>query len=1052
MSLEYLSYVLSEKLRERPSAIVILRSIDVDVMTSYLAYHLPDQHVYPFFGWDVPPYSTSSPSHKNVHCRLNTLSNLIHSKGRGILVTDMVGAIQKVVPKDDIIIDQFTLKVGNVLKMDALIHFLNEIGYQKRPTVYEAGDYSIRGHLVDIFPVGYAEPIRVDLFGDDIDVIKTFDPLTQKSTDTIQYVNLTPCREILLTPNRLDIFKKKYPFGFSKAYDAITNGHATQGMEFWMPLFFDSLDTIQSYMEKPVVMSIEGVSFENDTIEAIYHKKRLNNYPVLPPDDLYTSVTIDEVIHDSSFLKQNYSSPIFSIPQHKDETLFIEALKDKGYSCPSIITKAPFDKGFDKPSLRLITFFDIVEDGNDDTKNVQEQFFDEAYSFEENHYYVHVDHGIGQYKGLETIEFDGILHEFLCLMYEGQDKLLVPITHLNLLKYFADESSMVTLDKLGARRWAMRKENVQKRLVAISHDLIQLSAKRCEKTIEPFIMCDDFSMFCNRFAYQTTTDQQRCIDDVVQDLLSTKPMDRLLCADVGFGKTEVAMRAACLTVLNDKQVALLCPTTLLCRQHYQNFKDRFDGFPFNIDQLSRMVPPGEASAIRQHFNDQKIDILIATHSLLNDKMSMKNVGLIIIDEEHHFGVKQKEFLKSLQDHVHVLTLSATPIPRTLQMSLTGVRDLSLISTPPKNRVPVKTMIGEYDESMIQDAIEQEHQRGGQIFMVTRFIEDLPSIEKVVQKLCPSLSYRVANGQMKPKDLETIMEDFYHQKFDILISTNIIESGIDVANANTMIIFKADTFGLSQVYQLRGRVGRSYRRGYAYLLMGERPSKDGQKRLQVMETLDFLGASFKLASYDLDIRGAGNLVGEEQSGYIKDVGIDMYQSLLTEAIAQAKGEQLTKTHHMVKINVNIPTYIPTSYVEDVRVKLGLYKRINKLKNRSMIHDFKRELQDRFGDVPTEVELLLDVMDIKNLSDKRYVQQIDGNNKLICMTFLPTFFDQGGMTKLQNLMNIDLVKKLGQTSIDGKGRLILKGNFAKHSFLLKTIRFVLGGAIKSGGGQF
>ena len=621
-----------------------------------------------------------------------------------------------------------------------------------------------------------------------------------------------------------------------------------------------------------------------------------------------------------------------------------------------------------------------------------DQFFQDYNQINEGELVVHKDHGIGKFISLETLEVDGNQHDCLLLMYHGDDKLYLPVENIALLSRYGSEDGLAKLDKLGASNWQERKARLKKRIRDIAQSLLDVAAKRKTESA-PVLesIAGMYDEFCARFEFTETEDQQACIEDVIADLASGKPMDRLICGDVGFGKTEVALRAAFTVVANDsqQQVAVVAPTTLLARQHYQTFKKRFSGFPFEVRSLSRLTPSSDAKRTKQDLKDGKVDIVVGTHSLLAKSIEFNKLGLVIVDEEQLFGVSQKERLKQLQHNTHLLTLSATPIPRTLQMSLTGIKELSLIATPPVDRLAIRSYIMPFDEVVIRNALLREHYRKGKSFVVVPRIKDMEDMIDTIKRIAPELIYVSAHGQMPPTMLEDTISSFYDGKYDILIATNIIGSGLDLPEANTIIIHRADMFGLSQLYQMRGRVGRSKVRAYAYFTTKPRKPLNpiALKRLEIMQSLDSLGAGFTLASHDMDLRGYGNLLGEEQSGHIKEVGIELYQNLLKEAIeqqSQSQEQQLTASWS-AHINLGISILLPDDYIKDIELRLSLYRRIGNLATKDEIDDIAEEMADRFGPLPQEVTNLLDVMALKIQCKTVGVERIDAGPKGIVVNF-------------------------------------------------------------------
>jgi transcription-repair coupling factor (superfamily II helicase) len=630
-----------------------------------------------------------------------------------------------------------------------------------------------------------------------------------------------------------------------------------------------------------------------------------------------------------------------------------------------------------------------------------DQFIADATEIAAGDLVVHQDHGIGRYDGLEAVTVNGAAHDCLRLLYDGGDKLFLPVENIDLLSRFGQEGDGVSLDKLGGASWQARKARAKNRIQDMAAGLIRLAAER-QMREAPILAAEDgaFAEFCARFPYTETEDQARAIADVLEDFAAGKPMDRLVCGDVGFGKTEVALRAAFVAAMAGSQVAVVVPTTLLARQHYRVFAERFKGLPVRVAQLSRMVTAKEASQVRAGLADGSVSIVIGTHALMAKSVTFSELGLLIVDEEQHFGVAHKERLKQLKADVHVLTLTATPIPRTLQLALTGVRDLSLITTPPVDRLAVRTFIMPFDSLVIREAIAREKFRGGQIFCVVPRIEDLDPMAARLREIVPEIRTIMAHGRLAPTELERVMTEFGEGKYDILLATNIVESGLDMPAVNTLIIYRADMFGLAGLYQLRGRVGRGKQRGYAYLTWPahHKLSAAAEKRLEVMQTLDTLGAGFTLASHDLDLRGAGNLLGDEQSGHIREVGIELYQQMLEDAVnairAEGRGKKAEERDWTPNINLGLPVLIPENYVSDLPVRLGLYRRIGGLANDAESEALAAELVDRFGKLPAEVENLLETVALKRACRAAGVEKLDAGPKGMVISFRKNEFNNPG----------------------------------------------------------
>jgi transcription-repair coupling factor (superfamily II helicase) len=680
----------------------------------------------------------------------------------------------------------------------------------------------------------------------------------------------------------------------------------------------------------------------------------------------------------------------------------------------------PLDHGFTTPDVAVLTEQDMLGDRlvrRRKKRKAADAFLQELATLSPGDLVVHADHGIGRYEGLTQIPVSKVPHDCVALEYAKGDKLYVPVENIELLTRYGSESEGVSLDSLGGEAWQRRKSRMKERIREIAGELIKLAAVRATR---PGVVAEpdaSYPAFVDRFPYEETDDQDRAIEDVLQDLGAGRPMDRLVCGDVGFGKTEVALRAAFVMAMSGKQVALVCPTTLLARQHYSNFVERFHGYPINIGRLSRLVPSAEAKKTKEGLAEGKIDIVIGTHAILAKSIDFKRLGLVIVDEEQHFGVAHKERLKALKNDVHVLTLTATPIPRTLQMAMSGLRELSVIQTPPVDRLAVRTYVTPFDGVVLREALLREHFRGGQSFFVVPRVADLPDMEEWLRQQVPEVKFITAHGQMSATEVEERMSAFYDRTYDVLLSTTIVESGLDIPSANTLVVYRSDRFGLAQLYQLRGRVGRSKTRAYAYLTMPADRSitETAQKRLQVLSELDNLGAGFQLASHDLDIRGAGNLLGDEQSGHIKEVGFELYQSMLEDAIVELKaGGVPSREEFTPQISVDAAIMIPEHYVPDLDLRMGLYRRLGELEDRHAIEAFAAELIDRFGALPEETANLMKIVEVKLNCREAMIAKLDIGPKGAVVTFADSGFpDLAGL-----LAYIDRLKGAAKLRPDSK----------------------------------
>ncbi|EWY42093.1 transcription-repair coupling factor [Skermanella stibiiresistens SB22] len=1044
-----------------------------------IGFFAPEVEIVQIPAWDCLPYDRVSPNVDIVSRRVEGLTRLIEpAGGRPRLILTTVNALlQKVPPRAVFSHATFRAGVGDRIDLDRLQAYLAHNGYTRAQTVREPGEFAIRGGIIDLFPPGTEEPLRLDLFGDELEGVRAFDPMSQRTTEKRDGIALKPMSEVFLDEQSVARFRSGYRELFGAVldedplYEAITAGRKYGGMEHWLPLFHSGMETILDYAPDAVVTLDPQAEESRDSrfaqIADFYHarktlqsvEKKANNpvYKPLPSAMLYLDedgwndllarravgllspfaqaegqagvdaegrrgrdfadarakpdVNVFDALrsHIDELQKHDRRCVVAGYSQGARDRL-LTVLKDHGIErievCETWEGARRLDRrttalivlgietGFSAPDVAVITEQDILGDRlarPTKKRRRSANFIAELSSLSEGDLVVHVDHGIGRYDGLETLHVTGAPHDCLRLIYDGGDKLYLPVENIDLLSRYGSEDS-AQLDKLGGVGWQGRKARVKKRLKDMAEALLKIAAERELRKGTPVSAPDGlYSEFAARFPYPETEDQLRVIEEVMEDLQSGRPMDRLVCGDVGFGKTEVALRAAFLAALSGMQVAVVVPTTLLARQHSRTFEKRFAGLPVRIGQLSRLVPAKEQKLVKDGLADGTVDIVIGTHALLSKTVKFKDLGMVIVDEEQHFGVKQKERLKQLRADVHVLTLTATPIPRTLQMALAGVRELSLIATPPVDRLAVRTFVLPYDAVVIREAILREHYRGGQTYYVCPRLEDLPRVLERLHELVPEVKVVVAHGQMAATQLEEVMTAFDDGQFNVLLATNIVESGLDVPNANTMIIHRSDLFGLAQLYQLRGRIGRSKVRGYAYLTYAPRTvlSATATQRLHVIETLDSLGAGFQLASHDMDIRGAGNLLGEEQSGHIKEVGVELYQHMLEEAVATARSGAGTLSDAedtwTPAINLGMPVLIPETYIADLNIRLGLYRRISELADRAETDSFAAELIDRFGPLPNEVENLLNVMAIKQLCRAAGVERVDAGPKGAVLSF-------------------------------------------------------------------
>jgi len=1043
----------------------------------------PEIDVLELPAWDCQPYDRVSPHASIVAQRMITLSRLARVKGRdkpSVLLTTVNAVLQRVPPREAVATQSFSAAPGNVLDMDGVVRWLELNGYGRTSTVREAGEYAVRGGIVDLFPPGLDMPIRLDFFGDALESIRSFDPETQRTIGQLRTLDLVPAAEFQLTTETIRRFRTGYVEAFGAPsrddtlYEAVSEGRRHPGMEHWLPLFHHRMDTLFDYVpDTPVVIEplaedaarerLGQISDYYDARKSAFDGPRSGApYCPLPPDRLYlTEDGWRKHLADAALVALSpFASPAddahaididtrqgrnFAAERADTQASVFDALSahvkalqaaDKRVaialwsegsrermshvlaehglknltdvrSWPDALsrpqTEIPLavlglESGFEGQGIALISEQDILGDRlvrPRRTARRAQDFIAEATSLSEGDLVVHVEHGIGRFVGLKTIEAAGAPHDCAEIHYAGGDKLFLPVENIELLSRYGSEDTVVQLDRLGGSGWQARKARMKSRIREMAAELIKVAAERLLREAPKLAvgpgLYDEFSA---GFPYEETEDQQSAIDAVLDDLNAGRPMDRLVCGDVGFGKTEVALRAAFAVAMNGKQVAVVVPTTLLARQHYKNFTKRFAGFPLRIGQASRLVSAPELKLVKQGLDNGTIDIVIGTHALLGKTVKFKDLGLIIVDEEQHFGVGHKERLKHLRAEVHVLTLTATPIPRTLQLALTGVRELSLIASPPVDRLAVRTFVSPFDDLIVREALLREKYRGGQSFFVCPRIEDLAEAKAFLDQNVPEVRVAVAHGQMSASGLEDIMSAFYDGKYDVLLSTAIVESGLDIPTANTLIVYRADRFGLAQLYQLRGRVGRSKLRAYAlFTLPAEaKITPQAERRLKVLQSLDTLGAGFQLASHDLDIRGAGNLLGEEQSGHIKEVGYELYQQMLDEAVASLKAgiAEPVADRWSPQITIGTPVLIPEDYVPDLGVRLNLYRRLADLDEELEIDAFGAELVDRFGPLPVEVKHLLVIVAVKALCRRANVERLEAGPKGVVLSFRDNAF--------------------------------------------------------------
>ncbi len=1021
-----------------------------------LAFFAPELPVLHFPDWETLPYDLFSPHQDIVSQRIATLYQL-PELSHGVLVVPITTALHRLAPKRFLLGSSLVLDVGQKLDVEQMRLRLEAAGYRCVDTVYEHGEFAVRGALIDLFPMGSALPYRIDLFDDEIETLRTFDPENQRSIDKVESIRLLPAREFPLKKEAVTGFRARFRERFDvdfrrcPIYQDLSTGITPAGIEYYLPLFYEETATLFDYLpEDSQVFSLPGIEqaaeqFWND-VRNRYEERRVDpERPLLPPAELFMPVEdcfarlklwprvvasqqdVEPGIGRERFpaqplpelaIESKASEPLGKLRQFLDgfpgRVLFTAESAGRREVLLELLARlklrpqevegwggflaseerlaiaiAPLDEGLLLDEVALVAESPLFgqrvmqrrrreksRDGGDNViKNLTE--------LREGAPVVHIDHGVGRYQGLVTLEIEGQAQEFLLLQYADEAKLYVPVASLHLIaRYTGSDDALAPLHKLGSETWQKAKRKAAEQVRDVAAELLDIYARRAAR--QGYAFKDpqvDYETFAAGFPFEETPDQQAAIDAVREDLLSAKPMDRLVCGDVGFGKTEVAMRAAFIAVHGGKQVAVLVPTTLLAQQHYNSFRDRFADWPVRVEVMSRFKSAKEVQNAITELADGKIDILIGTHKLLQDDVKFSNLGLVIIDEEHRFGVRQKEQLKALRSEVDILTLTATPIPRTLNMSIAGMRDLSIIATPPARRLSVRTFVMEANNPTIKEALLRELLRGGQVYYLHNDVKTIEKCAADLQALVPEARIAIGHGQMRERDLEQVMSDFYHKRFNVLVASTIIETGIDVPSANTIIIERADKFGLAQLHQLRGRVGRSHHQAYAYLLTPPRKAMtdDAQKRLEAIANAQDLGAGFVLATHDLEIRGAGELLGEGQSGQIQAVGFTLYMEMLERAVkAIRKGEQPNPEQPLgggPEINLRLPALIPEDYLPDVHARLILYKRIANAADEDGLKELQVEMIDRFGLLPEPTKNLVRLTLLKLQAEKLGITKID-----------------------------------------------------------------------------
>jgi len=1019
----------------------------------------PDLPVVAFPDWETLPYDRFSPHPDIISQRLAALHRLPTLK-RGLVVVPVQTVLQQLAPRSYVIGGSFDLKVGQRLDLEAEKRRLESAGYRNVPQVMDPGDFAVRGGLLDVFPMGADEPLRVELLDEDIDSIRAFDPESQRSLDKVESVHMLPGREVPMDDasiarvlgtlrERFDVDTRR-----SSLYQDLKSGLAPAGIEYYLPLFFDRTATLFDYLPAgslPVVCTgadEAAVAFWAQTGDRYEQRRHDVERPLLPPSALYLSPELlRERLNDAarievwapehariadahalgdqplpplpvaareapagdalkSFLGHYPGRVLIAADSPGRREALLEVLQAAELKPPVVadlpgfladdarfaITVAPLEDGFalDEPRIAVLTERQLFPERAGSTRRTRragrepEAIIRDLGELTEGAPIVHEDHGVGRYRGLIAMDVGGMPGEFLEIEYAKGDRLYVPVAQLHLIsRYSGASAETAPLHSLGGEQWTKAKRKAAEKVRDVAAELLEIQARRQARAgLALQVDRAMYEPFAAGFPFEETPDQLAAIDATLRDLASSQPMDRVVCGDVGFGKTEVAVRAAFAAASAGKQVAVLVPTTLLAEQHYRNFRDRFADYPLKVEVLSRFKSTKEIKAELEKVAAGTIDVIVGTHRLLQPDVKFKDLGMVIVDEEQRFGVRQKEALKALRANVHLLTLTATPIPRTLNMAMAGLRDLSIIATPPPNRLAVQTFITQWDDALLREAFQRELARGGQLYFLHNDVESIGRMQRELSELVPEARIGIAHGQMPERELEKVMLDFQKQRFNVLLSTTIIESGIDIPNANTIIINRADRFGLAQLHQLRGRVGRSHHRAYAYLVAPDRRSitPDAEKRLEAIASMDELGAGFTLATHDLEIRGAGELLGEDQSGQMAEVGFSLYTELLERAVRSIKQGKLPDLDageevRGAEVELHVPALIPEDYLPDVHTRLTLYKRISSARDSEALRELQVEMIDRFGLLPDAAKHLFAIAELKLQANTLGIRKLD-----------------------------------------------------------------------------
>jgi transcription-repair coupling factor (superfamily II helicase) len=1045
-----------------------------------------DMPIAHFVEWETLPWDSFSPHQDIISQRLRVLAQL-SGMDRGIVIAAATVLQQRLPPVEYVAARSLSLSVGQELPREPFTESLVASGYLRVPQVSEHGEFAVRGSLIDVFPMGTDAPVRIDFFDDEVESLRWFAAETQLSGDHVDSLDILPAREVPLDADAIHTFRHHYRERFegqpgkSRVYREVSDGIAHGGIEYYLPLFFEATASFTDYLPTNcVVLAPAGLEALLDQFWAEARERYElcsldKERPILSIEETFIAPdTIpgqlaaryeDAAAALIAFLKEFDGRVLFSTDSPGRREQLFDMLTGRGLDLSRIdtwqefedgshrvgVAIAPVDNGVLLPGAHIAIISEQQLFGERTTTRKRRRKSDrdpetiirQLNDLEPGSPVVHEEYGVGRYLGLITLEAGGIEAEFLHLEYADGDKLYVPVHALDLIsRYTGASPDNAPLHRLGSDQWSKAKQRAIKKIRDVAAELLDVYARRAARPGHRFHWPEeDYRSFETGFPFELTEDQAHTIDDVLADLATDQPMDRLVCGDVGFGKTEVALRATFAAVHGGKQVAVLVPTTLLAQQHGQNFRDRFADWPVRVEVLSRFQSAKEVKDIVAGLRSGTVDVVIGTHRLLQHTKDFHDVGLVIIDEEHRFGVRHKEAIKSLRSQVDVLTLTATPIPRTLNMTLGGLREMSLITTPPAERLAVKTFVSEWNDVVIREACLREIKRGGQVYFIHNRVEEIGRIEQQLEKLVPEAKIRIGHGQMPERELEQVMLDFYHRRFNVLLCTTIVESGIDVPTANTIIINRADRFGLAQLHQLRGRVGRSHHRAYAYLLAPPKAvmTADAIKRLEAIDSLEDLGSGFTLATHDLEIRGAGELLGDTQSGQIQEIGFSLYTELLGRAVESLRAgdepDLEAPLHAGVDINLHIPALLPDDYVPDVHLRLILYKRISAAETAEQLRELQVELIDRFGLLPDSAKNLLRIAAIKKSATRLGIEKIDAADGGGYLVF-------GSNSRIDPIALVQLVQNDSRRfRLQGSHRLQIKDDLADLEKRFVTIENLL-----------